>query len=88
MKLPEIIWGTTLVIVAIAVATKTNIIKNIANKVSTRGQGSGVGVHVPADVGVTTDPDIGIGLTTILDAGKVPPDTSTTGAPDMTLRLV
>jgi hypothetical protein len=38
------------------------------------------------DVGVTTIPDIGIGLTTI--PGKVPPDTSTTGAPDISLRLV
>ena len=47
---------------------------------------SGVGVHVPAkpDVGVTTIP----GLTTIPEAGKAPPDTSTTGAPDISLRLV
>jgi len=41
---------------------------------------SGVRVHVPADVGVTTLPDIGLGLTTIPEAGKVPPDMSTTGA--------
>jgi hypothetical protein len=47
-----------------------------------------VGVHVPADVGVTTIPDIGLGLTTIPKAGKVPPDMSTTGAPDISLRLV
>jgi hypothetical protein len=32
--------------------------------------------------------DIGLGLTTIPEAGKVPPDTSTTGATDMALRLV
>jgi hypothetical protein len=45
---------------------------------------------IPAkpDVGVTTIPDIGIGLTTIPEAGKVPPDISTTGAPDISLRLV
>jgi hypothetical protein len=49
-----------------------------------------MGVHVPAkpDIGVTTIPDIGLGLTTIPEAGKVPPDTSTTGAPDISLRLV
>jgi hypothetical protein len=39
-----------------------------------------MGVHVPAKPDV---PDIGIGLTTIPEAGKVPPDTSTTGAPDI-----
>jgi hypothetical protein len=50
--------------------------------------GPWVGVHVPADVGVTTIPDIWLGLTTIPEAGKVPPDTSTTGAPDISLRLV
>jgi hypothetical protein len=41
-----------------------------------------VGVYVPAK------PDVGIGLTTNPEAGKVPPDTSTTGAPDIPLRLL
>jgi hypothetical protein len=44
-----------------------------------------VGVHVSAKPNVQ---DIGIGLTTIPEAGKVPPDTSTTGAPEIALRLV
>jgi hypothetical protein len=41
-----------------------------------------VGVHVPAKPDVQ---GIGKGLTTIPDAGKVPPDISTTRAPDMAL---
>jgi hypothetical protein len=47
-----------------------------------RSNPASVGVHVPAKPDVQ---DIGIGLTTILEADKVPPDISTTGAPDMAL---
>jgi hypothetical protein len=56
--------------------------ETLFHPISALGSSQGVGVHVPAK------PDIGIGLTTIPEAGKVPPDTSTTGAPDMALRLV
>jgi hypothetical protein len=43
-----------------------------------------------AEVHVSVIPDVkdtGIGLTTIPEAGKVPPDTSTTGAPDIKISL-
>lgn len=48
LKLDHIIWGATGVIVTVALATQTNILKNLANKVRNRGQ---VGFGYPHEYG-------------------------------------
>lgn len=57
MRIDHIIWGTTGVIVTIALATQTNILKNLANRVGSRGQvGFGYGYPYGYDCGSGFDP--------------------------------